>query len=87
MRALDENTKKCFWTSGTGAVLIAFTTVAGVVLVAEHRTHLWEFAPYLLLLACPLMYLFGHGGHGANGSHTQGVGGHAGVARRKECND
>ncbi|MDA8260447.1 MAG: DUF2933 domain-containing protein [Betaproteobacteria bacterium] len=87
MQALDENMKKCFWMSCTGAVLIAFTAVAGVFLFAEHRARLWEFAPYLLLLACPLMHLFGHGGHGANGGHTQGAGRQAGVGRRKEGND
>jgi hypothetical protein len=25
--------------------------------------------PYLLLLACPLMHVFMHGGHGGHGGH------------------
>jgi hypothetical protein len=33
-------------------------------LVVRHGTHLVELLPFLLILACPLMHLFGHGGHG-----------------------
>jgi len=30
----------------------------------EHWGHMWGVAPYVLLLACPLLHLFhGHGGH------------------------
>jgi len=57
-----------FWRSCTGVVLVGVATMAGLSLIVEHRNHLWEYAPYLLLLACPLMHLFGHGhdrGHGA----------------------
>jgi hypothetical protein len=32
-------------------------------LVVRHGTHLAELLPFLLILACPLMHLFGHG-HG-----------------------
>jgi hypothetical protein len=45
-------------------VLIGFLAVAGFFLFTEHRAHLFGFLPYLLLLACPLMHLFHHGGHG-----------------------
>lgn len=38
-------------------------------LVLGHGAHLLQIAPFLLLLACPLMHLFGHGGHGGHGSH------------------
>ena len=35
-----------------------------------HGEHLLRLAPFLLLLACPLMHLFGHGhGHGGHGGH------------------
>jgi len=51
------------------AVAIAMIAViAIVVLLREHWGHVLGVAPYLLLLACPLMHLFhGHGGHGRNG--------------------
>ena len=39
-----------------------------------HQAHVMQYVPYLLLLACPLMHLFGgHGGHGhcSHGAETQ----------------
>jgi hypothetical protein len=52
-------------------VLIAFLGVAAYFLIAEHKAHLsgyLQYWPYLLLLACPLLHLFMHGGHGHGGS-------------------
>ncbi len=41
-----------------------FAAIAAFFLVAEHRAHLIEYLPFLLLLACPLLHLFHHrGGH------------------------
>jgi hypothetical protein len=31
---------------------------------ATHKEHIMEFAPYLILLLCPVMHLFMHGKHG-----------------------
>ena len=48
-------------------ILICFLLVAGYFLVMEHKAHLegsLAYLPYLLLLACPLMHLFMHHGHG-----------------------
>lgn len=45
-------------------VLIGFLLVAGFFLLTEHRAHFFGALPYLLLLACPLMHLFMHHGHG-----------------------
>lgn len=39
----------------------------------RHNAHLTQLLPFLFLLACPLMHLFGHGHHGRHGRH----GGHA----------
>ena len=45
----------------------AFAAVGAYFLIAEHREHLYQYLPYVLLLACPLMHLFhGHGGHGGH---------------------
>jgi hypothetical protein len=32
----------------------------GAYLLWTHTDHLWAAAPYVLLLVCPLMHLFGH---------------------------
>lgn len=56
--------------------LVFFLAIAGYFLVTEHRAHLAPAIPYLpwlLLLACPLMHLFMHHGHGdsdAGGQHN-----------------
>ncbi|NKN01163.1 DUF2933 domain-containing protein [Rhizobium leguminosarum] len=48
--------------------------IAAFFLLREHWAHAFGLAPYLLLLACPLMHLFhGHGGHGGhrNQAHSE----------------
>lgn len=54
---------------GYNWVLAAFLAIAAFFLLTEHRAHLFGALPFLLLLACPLMHLFMHHGHGAHGSH------------------
>lgn len=53
-----------FWTSRAGIGLLVLGTVAAYFLLTEHLAHVISALPYLLLLACPLMHLFMHGGHG-----------------------
>lgn len=51
------------------AVLLFFAIVGGFLLSAEHRAHAIGVLPWLLiLLLCPLMHVFMHGGHGEHGS-------------------
>lgn len=45
-------------------VLVVLLAIAAFYLWSEHRAHVFGALPYLLLLACPLMHLFHHGGHG-----------------------
>ncbi len=62
--------------SRTGPVLVAFLAIAAFFLITEHRAHLYGILPYLLLLACPLLHLFmhrGHGGHGDGGGDRSGT--------------
>ena len=40
--------------------------IAGWLLASEHQTHGWRILPYLLILACPILHLFFHRGHGAH---------------------
>ena len=49
---------------------IVFAAIAAFYLLTEHRAHLLGVLPFLLLLACPLMHLFMHGGHG-HGAHRE----------------
>lgn len=53
-----------FWRSRSGLALIAFLAVGVFYLYVEHRAHLYGALPYLLLLACPLLHVFMHRGHG-----------------------
>lgn len=48
------------WIWGTLAVVLGF------FLLTEHRAHLFGVLPFLLILLCPLMHLFMHGGHGGH---------------------
>jgi hypothetical protein len=53
-------------------VFIGFIAIAAYFLITEHKAHLsglLNYWPYLLLLACPLLHLFMHGGHGGHGGH------------------
>jgi len=50
-------------------VLIGFLAIAAFFLFSEHRAHTLGILPYLLLLACPLMHIFMHRGHGKGHRH------------------
>ena len=56
--------------SGVGAgrwVFLGFVLIAAYFLITEHRAHVFQYLPFLLVLACPLMHLFhGHGSHGGH---------------------
>jgi hypothetical protein len=60
-----------FWTSKTGIALCVFVAIAALFLILEHRAHALQWLPYALLLACPLLHLFMHGGHGGHGGHAR----------------
>ena len=72
----DEKTFRAKW------VLLAFLAIAAFFLITEHQAHLsflitehrghlselLYYVPFLLLLACPLMHVFMHRGHGGHGA-------------------
>lgn len=58
-----------FWTSRYAIGLLVIGAVAGYFLLTEHRAHFFGALPFLLLLACPLMHVFMHHGHGAHAHH------------------
>ncbi|MDN3564107.1 DUF2933 domain-containing protein [Paeniroseomonas aquatica] len=61
---MNDKTTTPWWRSRGGIALIGFCLVAAFYVLREHYAHAWGVLPYLLLLACPLMHLFMHHGHG-----------------------
>jgi hypothetical protein len=61
--------KQPWWKTPFGLACIFFFAVAGYFLITEHAAHIGSNWIYLILLACPLMHIFMHGGHGGHGGH------------------
>lgn len=67
----QDHQQKHGW-SRANIALVAFLAIAGFYLIAEHRAHVLGVLPFLLLLACPLLHMFMHGGHGGHGGNDGG---------------
>ncbi|MGE5453403.1 MAG: DUF2933 domain-containing protein [Acidobacteriota bacterium] len=66
----DDTGRASFWKSPPGIALAMVGVIAGFFVLREHWAHVVGNLSYLLLLACPLMHLFGHGhGHGHGHHH------------------
>ncbi|TWB54458.1 DUF2933 domain-containing protein [Nitrospirillum viridazoti] len=61
-----RNGEASWWKTRSGIVLFGVAAVAAFFLFTGHRAHVFGLLPYLLLLACPLMHLFMHHGHGGH---------------------
>ena len=60
-----------FWGSRFSIGFFVLGAIATYLLLSEHRAHFIGALPLLLLLACPLMHVFMHGGHGGHdGGHA-----------------
>jgi hypothetical protein len=57
---------------GVRWVFWAFAAVGAYYLLTEHRAHLLDYLPYVLLMACPLMHFFGHGSHNQRHHEAKG---------------
>lgn len=68
-----------FWRTRYGIGLLVFGAVAAYFLLTEHLAHVAQYWPFAFLLACPLMHLFMHHGHGHQGHQN-----HDGSARRPQ---
>lgn len=71
----QHESRGSFFTSRGGIVLIGFLVIAGYFLITEHRAHLalaLPYLPWLLLLACPFLHFFMHGGHGHGDEESSG---------------
>ena len=64
-----EQPRHAFLSSRAGLVLLCFLVIGGVLLFTEHRAHVLGLLLWLPLLACPLMHLFMHHGHGGHAGH------------------
>lgn len=53
-------------------VLASSALVVTFFALREHWGHALGFLPYALLVACPLLHLFHHGGHGQGDSSSGG---------------
>jgi hypothetical protein len=65
---------RCFLGSKLGLAATLAVAAVGAYLLWNHSGHVLAAAPYLLLLACPLMHLFGHRhghSHDQHGSQSQ----------------
>jgi hypothetical protein len=82
---MDHSTQDVplFWRSPAGLALLVVIAVGGFYLVTEHTAHLLGALPYLLLLACPLMHVFMHHGHGGHG-HQHGQPGSSDDEQRRQ---
>lgn len=67
---MDKN-KRSFWATPQGLAALGLIAVAVYVLIIEHGKHLAPWLPFLILLLCPLMHIFMHGGHGGHGGHGE----------------
>ena len=75
----DGSEPKGFWSSRYAIGLLVLGAIATYFLLTEHRAHFFGALPFLLLLACPLMHVFMHHGHGGkSGGHAGHHGGNQG---------
>jgi hypothetical protein len=51
-------------------MLLSAAVVAAFFILREHWSHALGLLPYLLLISCPLMHLFGHRHHDRSDEHT-----------------
>ena len=62
----EDQHQDSFWSSRSALVLLVFLAMGGALLFTEHRAHVLGILPFLFLLACPLLHMFMHGGHGGH---------------------
>jgi len=77
----QDSHRKRSWPSKANWALVGFLLVAGYFLITEHRAHVIDFLPFVLLLACPLLHFFMHRGHGHGADHDRQ---HHGPGDRRE---
>lgn len=69
---VDPAPEPSFWRSPSGLVFVIFGVVAAIYLLFEHTAHVIQYLPFGIVLLCPLMHMFMHGGHGRHSGHGGG---------------
>lgn len=67
----SERPRSGFPTSRVALAFAGFAIIAGALFFTEHRAHVLGALIWLPLLACPLMHVFMHHGHGGHRGHGQ----------------
>ena len=67
----QQHARPSFLKTPFGIVATLVAVVASVYLWLAHRDHLLALLPFAILVACPLMHVFMHRGHG-HGGHAHG---------------
>jgi hypothetical protein len=73
-----------FWVTPKGLTALGLIAFTSYFLLVEHREHIFPILPYLILLACPFMHFFMHGGHGHGLSHHESKSEHDAYQRELE---
>ncbi len=60
-----------WWQKKTNLALAVFLLAAGYFLITEHRAHVIQWLPWVLILGCVFMHLFMHSGHGHDNSKSR----------------
>ena len=71
-RSQHDIRPRAFWGSRYSVGLLVLGAIALYFLLTEHRAHFFFALPFLLLLACPLMHIFMHHGHGGHAGGEDG---------------
>ena len=58
-----SNSDKSFWSTPQGWAALGLIGAVSYFLLVEHGEHLFNWLPFAILLLCPIMHLFMHGGH------------------------
>lgn len=58
---------RSFWLTSRGVAALGLIGAVSYFLLVEHRQHLFQWLPYLILALCPLMHIFMHGNHSGHG--------------------
>lgn len=80
----DHETPAPWLRSKTNLALLVFLGIGAYFLVTEHKAHLFQFLPWLLVLCCIGMLFFMHGNpiHGRRGEEERDDG-HRSPGRRE----
>jgi hypothetical protein len=76
MKATDSLSHGTFegLSRNTKLALLSAAVIAAFFILREHWSHALGLLPYILLISCPLMHLFGHRHHHRNNEHRSPTG-------------